>query len=84
MMPETLLGLNDFNLNDPSKLKILHGLNLKYVGIWWECMLGNRLLRVHKMHKFFDARFNPSGKRATTENTKKIHWLLCQNGFDGV
>jgi hypothetical protein len=42
------------NLNDPSKIEDTSWIKpMKYVGIWWEMHVGNRLgiLQVHKMLK---------------------------------
>jgi hypothetical protein len=41
------------NLNDPSKIEDTSWIKpMKYVGIWWECMLEiDLILQVHKMLK---------------------------------
>jgi outer membrane usher protein FimD/PapC len=74
------------NLNDPSKIEDTSWIKpMKYVGIWWKCMLGksgfagsqnaqNSLTRIIAVRKH----------GATTENTKDTLTLLLKNGFDGV
>jgi hypothetical protein len=69
------------NLNDPSKIEDTSWIKpMKYVGIWWEMHVGNRLgfCRFTKCSKLFDAKL-PSGKHgATTENTKDTLTLLLK------
>jgi hypothetical protein len=70
------------NLNDPSKIEDTSWIKpMKYVGIWWKCMLEIDLgfCRFTKCSKLFDAKLLPSGKHgATTENTKDTLTLLLK------
>jgi hypothetical protein len=72
------------NLNDPSKIEDTWIKPMKYVGIWWKCMLESTWDCRFTKQNSLTQELLPSGKHgATTENTKDT-LILLKNGFDGV